>query len=87
MEDRTLTMRSGPKSPKAKYAVTHYRVLKEHPAVSLLEVKLETGRKNQIRVHLSELGCPIAETENTARKAIPSTAWHCMPFRSLSIIP
>ncbi len=71
MEDRTLTMRSGPKSPKAKYAVTHYRVLKEHPAVSLLEVKLETGRKNQIRVHLSELGCPIAGDRKYGAKGNP----------------
>ena len=29
------------------------------PQYALLEVDLETGRKNQIRVHLSEMGCPV----------------------------
>ncbi|MGI5839161.1 MAG: RluA family pseudouridine synthase [bacterium] len=37
-------------------AVTHYRVLKKNNAYSLLDVKLETGRKNQIRVHLQDIG-------------------------------
>ena len=40
-------------------AVTHYRVLNRVPGFSLLEVTLETGRKNQIRVHLSEMGHPV----------------------------
>jgi len=44
----------------AKSAVTHYRTLKELPDHTLLEVTLETGRKHQIRVHLSEAGCPVA---------------------------
>lgn len=37
-------------------AVTHYRTLASTGRESLLEVRLETGRKNQIRVHLSEAG-------------------------------
>jgi 23S rRNA pseudouridine1911/1915/1917 synthase len=43
----------------AQYAVTHYRVLQEGPARSLLELKLETGRKHQIRVHCAMAGCPV----------------------------
>ncbi|MCK9218794.1 MAG: RluA family pseudouridine synthase [Bacteroidales bacterium] len=43
----------------AKLAITHYRVMDRTPDYALLEVELETGRKNQIRVHLSELGCPV----------------------------
>lgn len=45
--------------PGAKLAVTYYKVLKELSRVSLLEVQLKTGRKHQIRVQLSEMGCPI----------------------------
>lgn len=50
---------SCPESPDAQYAVTHYRVVTPFPRHSLLEIQTETGRKNQIRVHLSDLGCPI----------------------------
>ena len=44
---------------KGKLAVTHYRIMKELPAHALLEIRLETGRKNQVRVHLADIGCPI----------------------------
>ena len=42
-----------------KSAVTHFRVLRRFPNFTALEVTLETGRKNQIRAHLSEMGHPI----------------------------
>lgn len=41
-------------------AVTYYEVIKENRSWSLLRVLLETGKKNQIRVHFSELGHPVA---------------------------
>lgn len=43
-----------------KPAITHYRVLERFSQYSLLELKLETGRTHQIRVHLSYLGNPVA---------------------------
>lgn len=42
-----------------KHAVTHYKFIQACGPYSLLEIRLETGRKNQIRVQLSELGHPI----------------------------
>lgn len=45
---------------KGKLAKTGYKVLKESKKYSLLEIDLLTGRKNQIRVHFSEKGCPVA---------------------------
>ena len=43
-----------------RYAVTHYRTLKRGGHYSLVEMKLETGRKNQIRVHMKDLSHPVA---------------------------
>lgn len=40
-------------------AVTHYKVIKRGNGYSLVELKLDTGRKNQIRVHMQDLGHPI----------------------------
>jgi len=50
-----------PDFEKGKWAVTHFRALSEDKSgqLSLVELKLETGRTHQIRVHLSEMGHPI----------------------------
>lgn len=42
-----------------KRAITNYHVLKSNREYTLLDIDIETGRKNQIRVHMSELGHPI----------------------------
>jgi 23S rRNA pseudouridine1911/1915/1917 synthase len=58
-ENRAFKVFAVPEGPDAKLAVTHYRVYKTGPSQSLLEIRIDTGRKNQIRVQLSDLGCPI----------------------------
>jgi RluA family pseudouridine synthase len=58
-EDQDLMMYSTPDSSQGKLAKTAYRVLKTTPRYSLLEVTLLTGRKNQIRVHMADIGHPI----------------------------
>ena len=47
------------KDPSGELAITNYKVTKENQAYSLVKVNLETGRKNQIRVHMLDMGCPI----------------------------
>ena len=58
-EDKRFITHSSPVDNGGKYAVTHYRVLRKQNGYSLVELELETGRKNQIRVHLSDMGHPI----------------------------
>jgi 23S rRNA pseudouridine1911/1915/1917 synthase len=47
------------KARHGKHAVTHWRVLERFPGMSLLQLRLETGRTHQIRVHLSEANFPL----------------------------
>ena len=50
---------SSPVDNGGKYAVTHFHVLDRTTEHSLVEFKLETGRKNQIRVHSADMGHPV----------------------------
>ncbi|AFC27583.1 RluA family pseudouridine synthase [Paenibacillus mucilaginosus 3016] len=59
-ESSTLKMYSSPYPNDGQLAITHYKVLQAAKDFSLLEVNLETGRKNQIRVHMQDIGHPIA---------------------------
>lgn len=53
---------------KGKLSITHYKTLKEVNKRTLLEIKLLTGRKNQIRVHLADKGWPIVGDSKYGRK-------------------
>lgn len=46
-------------SKDGKNAVTHFKVLERFEGYTLLEVKIETGRTHQIRVHMSHIGYPV----------------------------
>ncbi|AIQ51161.1 RluA family pseudouridine synthase [Paenibacillus sp. FSL R7-0331] len=59
-ETSTLKMYSSPHEGDGLHAVTHYKLIQANRHFSLLEVRLETGRKNQIRVHMADIGHPIA---------------------------
>lgn len=50
---------SSPVDNGGKYAITHFRVLNRTTEHSLVEYMLETGRKNQIRVHSADMGHPV----------------------------
>lgn len=56
---------------EGKPAMTHYSTIKSANGYTLAEVELETGRKNQIRVHMSDLGHPIAGDRRYGAKTSP----------------
>lgn len=58
-EDRDLKVRSVGNGAEGKEAITHYRTIASGRRFSILEVTIETGRRNQIRVHLAEAGHPV----------------------------
>ncbi len=60
MEDDHMRVFSTDDEERGRLAVTHYRVIQSRGRYALVDVEIFTGKKNQIRVHMSEMGCPIA---------------------------
>ncbi|MDR0844452.1 MAG: RluA family pseudouridine synthase [Tannerella sp.] len=59
-EDRSFRVHSNQKDDgRGKEAITHYRVIRQNDRYAMLKVELDTGRKNQIRVHMQDIGHPI----------------------------
>jgi 23S rRNA pseudouridine1911/1915/1917 synthase len=58
-DNKAYVTYSSPVDNGGKYAVTHFFVLDRSTDYSLVEFKLETGRKNQIRVHSADMGHPV----------------------------
>lgn len=63
LTDRKLYVSSSPTDDGGKFSVTHYQTIKRANGYSLVELQLETGRKNQIRVHMQSLGHPVLGDE------------------------
>jgi 23S rRNA pseudouridine1911/1915/1917 synthase len=61
-----------PASTLTRHAITHYRLLKKNRHRSLVELTLETGRRHQLRVQLSAVGCPIVGDEKYGAKTDPA---------------
>jgi 23S rRNA pseudouridine1911/1915/1917 synthase len=57
--DDDLNRRSSEDPQAGELAITHYQLEESWDNISLLAIRLETGRRHQIRVHLSDLGHPI----------------------------
>jgi 23S rRNA pseudouridine1911/1915/1917 synthase len=70
-ENKALKMYSTQDAENGQKAVTHYKVLMKGDKYSMLEIVLETGRKNQIRVHMQDLGHPVCGDEKYGAKTDP----------------
>ncbi len=70
-ETKSLKVFSGSHSEESKLSKTKYKVLKPGKDYTLLDVQLETGRKNQIRVHLADIGHPVVGDKKYGAKTNP----------------
>lgn len=70
-ETKTHLMYSSGQPGDGLEAITDYEVLREARGYSLVNIILRTGRKNQIRVHMSELGHPVAGDDRYGAKTDP----------------
>ena len=59
LKENANKMMYSTQDPTGQKAITHYEVIKENTAYSMLYVHIDTGRKNQIRVHMQTLGHPV----------------------------
>ena len=69
---KSLKVSSSPVDNGGKKAITNYKVLTHGRHYSLTEFELETGRKHQIRVHASLLGCPVTGDRRYGAKDNPA---------------
>ncbi|MCQ2268696.1 MAG: RluA family pseudouridine synthase [Bacteroidaceae bacterium] len=59
LDESGMMVHSSPVDNGGRLAITHYKTIRRGNGFSLVELQLETGRKNQIRVHMKELGHPV----------------------------
>lgn len=70
-ENSRFEVYSTDKPEEGQLAITRYKTLRSRNGYSLMEVSLDTGRKNQIRVHMKDLGHPIAGDRRYGAKSSP----------------
>ena len=63
---------SAGRSTRTRHAVTQYRILKRNKGRTLVELTLVTGRRHQIRVHLTDAGCPVVGDTKYGAKTNPA---------------
>ena len=71
-ESGPFKVHSAPAGERTRHAVTHYRVMKQIATRALIELTPETGRRNQIRVHLADAGCPIVGDHKYGARTNPA---------------
>jgi 23S rRNA pseudouridine1911/1915/1917 synthase len=70
-ESKALIVYSSQNPDNGQLSITNYTTLKTTPKYALLALELETGRKNQIRVHMQDIGHPIVGDDKYGAKTDP----------------
>lgn len=75
--DKNLSRRSTSRPDEGELAITRYRVTRVLDKASLVKVWLETGRRNQIRVHFAEDGHPVLGDPRYRKEEARHSRWTC----------
>ncbi len=70
-QTNSLMVYSSNKKGDGKHAITHYKKIKSNNKYTLLDIKIDTGRKNQIRVHMKDIGHSIVGDKKYGSKINP----------------
>lgn len=70
----------------SKNAVTHFKVLERYKNATLIELKLETGRTHQIRVHMKYIGHPVVNDPVYLNKNLFDETGQCLHAKELGFI-
>ena len=73
-------------SLNSKKAVTHFKVLKRYKEVTLIELKLETGRTHQIRVHMAYIGHPVVNDPLYGKRKLIDDTGQCLHAKELGFV-
>ena len=71
LKKNSQNMMYSSKDKSGQYSVTHYKVIKEKGEYSLLDVNIDSGRKNQIRVHLGDIGHHVVGDDKYGKPTNP----------------
>ena len=69
-----------------KKAITHFKVLKRYDKATLIELKLETGRTHQIRVHMNYIGHPIVNDPVYGNRKLFDNTGQCLHAKELGFV-
>lgn len=73
-------------NPDGKEAITHFKVLKRFEDVTLIELKLETGRTHQIRVHMDYIGHPVVNDPVYGKRKLIDDSGQCLHAKELGFV-
>lgn len=71
---------------KGKRAVTHFKVLKRYKNATLIELRLETGRTHQIRVHMDYINHPVVNDPVYGRRKLIDDSGQCLHAKTLGFV-
>lgn len=70
----------------SKEAITHFKVLERYKNATLIELKLETGRTHQIRVHMNYIGYPIVNDPVYGKRKLIDETGQCLHAKTLGFV-